>query len=219
MRGSDSAGNRRLVSLASALPLIPAAILLTAGSSGAPPAPEPAGWQPQIVAADRGGLPTASAWVITPTLAESDAALRRLVAERPTARALDPGVGSERGLQVKTILVKRAVSALFPEIQHIGGVRPDALRWHPEGLAIDVMIPDYATPAGKDLGDRIAAFALANAERFGVDHVIWQQVYYPATGSPQVMPNLGSDNQNHYSHVHIATLGGGYPSGSETYFG
>jgi len=128
-------------------------------------------------------------------------------------------VGSERGLQVKTILVKRAVSALFPEIQHIGGGRPDALRWHPEGLAIDVMIPDYATPAGKDLGDRIAAFALANAERFGVDHVIWQQVYYPATGSPQVMPNLGSDNQNHYSHVHIATLGGGYPSGSETYFG
>ena len=52
-------------------------------------------------------------------------------------------------MQVETILVARAVSAAFPEIRNIGGVRPDALKWHPNGMAIDVMIPNYQTPEGK----------------------------------------------------------------------
>jgi hypothetical protein len=140
-------------------------------------------------------------------------------ASRAVRRVLPAGVAPEDGLQVKTIWVARAVSAMFPEIRDIGGVRPDALRWHPNGLAIDVMIPDWNSPAGRQLGDRIVAFALANTDRFDIEHVIWRQVYYPPTGGPHVMSNMGSDNANHYTHVHIATKGGGYPTGSETYFG
>ena len=141
----------------------------------------------------------------------------RLAASRSMHRTLDAAlpttVGSETGMQVKTILVARAVSAIFPEIQRIGGVRPDALRWHPDGLAVDVMIPDYNSPAGIALGDAIVAFALSNAERLGVAHVIWRQTMYPTHGAPHGMTDLGSDNANHYNHVHIATLGGGYPAG------
>ncbi len=48
-------------------------------------------------------------------------------ADRSMRRALPAGVGSEKGLQVKTILAERAVSAVFPEIHDIGGVRPDYL--------------------------------------------------------------------------------------------
>jgi hypothetical protein len=33
------------------------------------------------------------------------------------------------------------------------------------------------------------------------------------------MTDLGSDDANHYTHVHIATEGGGYPTGAEKYFG
>jgi len=128
-----------------------------------------------------------------------------------------PGVGSERGLQVKTILAERAISARFPEITSIGGVRPDSMKWHPAGLAIDVIIPDYRMPAAKALGDRIVAFAFQNADRFGLVHVIWRQTYFPAGGPPHRMANLGSDDANHYTHVHIATDGGGYPNGTETY--
>ena len=128
-----------------------------------------------------------------------------------------PGVGSERGLQVKTILAERAISARFPEITSIGGVRPDSMKWHPAGLAIDVIIPDYDTAAGKELGDRIVAFALQNAGRFGLVHVIWQRTYYPMGRPPRPMADLGSDDANHYTHVHIATNGGGYPNGTETY--
>ncbi len=140
-------------------------------------------------------------------------------ASRAVRRVLATGVAPENGLQVKTIWAARAVSAMFPEIRDIGGVRPDAMRWHPNGLAIDVMIPDWNSPAGRQLGDQIVAFALANAERFDIEHVIWRQVYYPRTGAPHVMSNMGSDNANHYTHVHIATKGGGYPTGGETYFG
>ena len=122
-------------------------------------------------------------------------------------------------MQVETILVARAVSAAFPEIHNIGGVRPDALKWHPNGMAIDVMIPDYQTSEGKELGDRIAAFALKNAARFQLNHVIWRRVLYQGSRPPTLMANLGSDDANHYTHVHIATNGGGYPTGREAYFG
>jgi hypothetical protein len=58
---------------------------------------------------------------------------------------------------------------------------------------------------------------LANAKRWGVDHVIWRQKLYPGIGKPSWTANLGNETANHYDHVHIATDGGGYPTGHETY--
>lgn len=109
------------------------------------------------------------------------------------------GPGSEAGLQVNTIGVKRAINAMFPQITDIGGVRPDRLKWHPQGLAIDVMIPggdtaSGANPAGKALGDQIYAYVAAHAGELGVDlsATLWQV-------------------KDHFNHLHIATTGGGYP--------
>jgi hypothetical protein len=82
-------------------------------------------------------------------------------------------------LQVKTIWAARAISVLFPQITTIGGYRQDALKWHPSGLAIDLMIPNHDPPEGIELGDQIAGFALANAKRWGINHVIWRQKIYP----------------------------------------
>lgn len=109
--------------------------------------------------------------------------------------ALPTGVGSEQGLQLNTIRTKRAVSAMFPGITDIGGYRQDALKWHPNGLAIDVMIPNWDTPQGKAYGDQIYAFVAANADVLGVDMdaTLWQK-------------------PDHYNHLHIATTGGGYPT-------
>ena len=45
---------------------------------------------------------------------------------------------------------------LFPQIKTIYGYRQDALPWHPNGLAIDVMIPDHNSPEGIELGNQIA---------------------------------------------------------------
>ncbi len=146
-----------------------------------------------------------------------------LVADAPAAAqefhfALPPGIAPENGLQVHTIRVARAISVLFPQITTIGGYRQDALQWHPNGLAIDVMIPNFHSAQGIELGNQIAGLALANAKRWGVIHVIWRQAYYPGVGSPSWTANYGSETANHYDHVHIATDGGGYPIGRENYF-
>ena len=128
-----------------------------------------------------------------------------------------PVGGTERGLQIQTIMARRAIVSRFPEIREIGGVRPDSMKWHPEGLAIDVMIPDWQTPAGKALGDRIAAFVAENGRRFGLEYLIWQRMYIPAEGKPYLMGDAGNPDANHFTHVHIATYGGGYPIGTENF--
>ncbi len=137
-------------------------------------------------------------------------ASRYRVYNREAERVLPVGIAPERGLQVKTILVARSISALFPEIQNIGGVRPDSLRWHPNGLALDVMIPNASSAAGIELGNRIVAFALNNADKFDLQDCIWRGMYYTPSG-------VKAGGYGHFDHVHITTHGGGYPTGSEVY--
>ena len=108
-------------------------------------------------------------------------------------------------------MAARSISAAFPEIHEIGGVRPDPLRWHPEGLALDVMIPNPETAEGIALGNQIVAYVLKNATRFGMQDAIWRGVYYTPNG-PQ------STVASHFDHVHITTTGGGYPTGGELYY-
>jgi len=174
------------------------------------------------VARQQSAPPSAPPPPAPPLRLASPAELKSLTADAPTAAqsftfALPTGVAPENGLQVKTIWAARAISLLFPQITTIGGYRQDALRWHPSGLAIDVMIPNHNSPEGIELGDQIAGYALANAKRWGVDHVIWRQKIYPGLGKPSWTANMGNETANHYDHVHIATDGGGYPTGHETY--
>jgi hypothetical protein len=112
--------------------------------------------------------------------------------------ALPVGVAYEAGLQPNTILAARAVSQQFPQIAEIGGVRPDSKPWHPNGLAIDIMIPNAESPEGIALGDQIMAFAMANAGRFGLQDVIWRGTYYTPSGP-------AGSGYGHFDHVHITT--------------
>lgn len=160
-------------------------------------------------------LPTNSAQ--SPTEAEL-LAVSAPVDTRVLDFPLDAGVAPEGGLQIKTIWVARAISMMYPEITTIGGYRQDALKWHPNGLAIDVMIPNHNSDEGIELGNQIAGLALANAERWGVIHVIWRQGFYPGIGAPSWTADYGSETLNHFDHIHIATDGGGYPTGRESYY-
>ncbi|UNB52613.1 glycoside hydrolase [Mycolicibacterium sp. YH-1] len=112
--------------------------------------------------------------------------------------ALPVGVASEAGLQANTIVAARAVSAQFPQIADIDGVRPDSKPWHPSGLAIDIMIPNPESPEGIALGDQILSFAMSNAARLGLQDVIWRGTYYTPAG-PQ------ASGYGHFDHVHITT--------------
>lgn len=178
-----------------------------AAAAAAPPsapagAPQPTGPGPQIA---------------------SPAEVESLAASAPAGAQqfqipLPVGVASEQRLQVKTIWAARAISVLFPEIKTIFGYREDPLPWHPKGLAIDVMIPNHASPEGIALGNQIAGYALANSKRWGINHVIWRQKIYPGVGAPSWTANYGNETLNHYDHVHICTDGGGYSTGHETYY-
>ena len=226
----ELASSGRKSSVAVAAVIAPAAVFLAAGGDAYPiaaggdadpvvPSIAPCCWE--IVAAAPTARPSA------PSVGQSNmsSAPGQLVSvsswrvvDRDTKRLLPVGVAPERGLQVNTVLAARSISAAFPEIHHIGGVRPDSLRWHPDGLAIDVNIPNYDTAQGKALGDEIVAFVLENADRFGLDHAIWRGTFYVRNGAQGLARSRGSGHADHYDHVHIATNGGGYPTGSETYF-
>ena len=190
---------------------ISAAIIHAQGAEPARPVETPA-----VPATSQVSAPVATPGVASPAEVELLAASAPAVGH-DIPFALPAGVAPEQGLQVRTIWAARAISVMFPEITTIGGARQDALKWHPNGLALDVMIPDYHSEEGIELGDQIAGLALANAKRWGVLHVIWRQGFYPGIGAPSWTADYGSETANHYDHVHIATSGGGYPSGRETY--
>lgn len=202
-------GRGKLLALVASVALSAA---LFYAQSAKPPAEHPA---PPVAAHQ--DAPAGAPTLKMPTEAEL------LAASAPVASAATPfelpaGLASEGGLQVNTIRVARAISVLFPEIKTIGGYRQDPLKWHPNGLALDVMIPNHSSEEGIALGNQIAGIALANAERWGVIHVIWRQGFYPGVGAPSWTADYGNETANHFDHVHIATNGGGYPTGNEHYF-
>jgi hypothetical protein len=162
-------------------------------------------------------VPTNAPHIASPAEAESLAAGAPAAAQ-PFQVALSTDVASEDRLQVKTIWAARSISLLFPQIKTIYGYRQDPLPWHPNGLAIDVMIPNHESPDGIELGNQIAGYALANAKRWGINHVIWRQKIYPGVGTGSWTADMGSETANHYDHVHICTDGGGYPTGKEIYY-
>lgn len=206
-----------------AIVVAPAAVVFALGGSAHAvgvhqDADSVAGAEPACCAEVAAAAPAASSWAAAAVqlndgageMAQASRASRWRVAANAAPRMLPVGVANERGLQVKTVLAARAVSAAFPEITNIGGVRPDALPWHPRGLAIDIMIPNPSSAAGIALGNEIVRFAFKNADRFALQDVIWRGTYYTPSGP-------SGSGYGHYDHVHITTHGGGYPTGGEVY--
>ncbi|AKS36025.1 hypothetical protein [Mycolicibacterium goodii] len=224
-RHSLASPRRRKPSAVAAAVIAPAAVFFAVGGDVNPFPPEPTAKpaaaapvdpkgteQPvpgmEVVAAAPAANPSVTPAGVSLPGAEPATASRWRVLNIP--KLLPVGRAPERGLQVKTILAARSVSADFPEIQQIGGVRADSLRWHPNGLALDVMIPNPSSAAGIALGNEIVAYALRNAERFALQDCIWRDTYYTPSGARK-------GSYGHYDHVHITTKGGGYPSGGEVY--
>lgn len=128
----------------------------------------------------------------------------------PPAQADTAGNACDDGLKRDAIATKHAVSEAFPQIEHIGGLRPDPLHGHDEGLALDILIPgDPTSGEGIALGDAIRDFLLTRADELGIDRLLWRQHVYRADGTSQPMEPRGSDVTNHVTHVHVTTKGGG----------
>ena len=94
-----------------------------------------------------------------------------------------PPLLGANGLQARTKQLAAYLRATYPTISEIGGVRPDPIRDHPAGLALDVMV--YGNTA---LGNRIFADMKSQKARFGIRYMLWQQ-------------------PGHYDHLHICVVG------------
>lgn len=125
---------------------------------------------------------------------------------------------SEDKLQVDSIRIARTVAHRFPDVQTIGGWRPvDKFPDHPSGRAVDIMIPNFQTDEGRELGNRIKNYLFEHREEFNIEYMIWRQMYIPASGQPNLMEDRFSLTQNHFDHVHVTTVGGGMPKPNQRY--
>ena len=129
--------------------------------------------------------------------------------------ALPASVGDESHWQIDTVRVARAVHAVFPQITRIGGYRPtDSVPDHPSGRAADITIPDHTSGEGIALGDAVVDYLLSHADELNIEYLIWRQTYIPAHGERSRMEDRGGDTANHYDHVHVTTVGHGFPTGA-----
>lgn len=118
----------------------------------------------------------------------------------PFDPATGSAVGAGRGLQTNTARGENAIRAAFPWATNIGGVRADKLKWHPSGLALDVMIPgagglnDPTPPDALAKGNQLYAWLTANKDALGIDYMLWQE-------------------KDHYNHIHVNFAASGYGPG------
>lgn len=103
-----------------------------------------------------------------------------------------------RGLTKNSMAVLAAVKASFPNMNNIGGVRPDSIPDHPSGRALDFMTSD------RGYGDAIANMLISRSGELKIDYIIWRQrIWMPSRGW-KMMSDRGGVTANHYDHVHVS---------------
>ncbi len=141
----------------------------------------------------------AARWAYTAYLAKS----------RPDPDSLGSESLDRTHAHVKAIV--RLIRAEFPAIKTMYGWRPSSSYSsdHPNGLALDVMIPKYSTSSGKALGDKIARYLQGDYKKLHVHYLIWRQRSWNVERSTDFanwrkMEDRGGDTANHYDHVHVS---------------
>lgn len=110
----------------------------------------------------------------------------------------------EQGMVPNNVKLLSAIEQMFPgTTAHADVSRNDKYGEHGSGEALDIMVG-----SNKELGDRINAFLLQNAQTFGLQYNLWQQRQWNPDGSTSGMENRGSPTQNHMDHVHARVKAG-----------
>ena len=79
---------------------------------------------------------------------------------------------------------------------------PGQLSVHASGRAIDLFVPLHNGAADNDLGDPIANYLIANAERLGIEYLIWDRTSWGGyRAAPKHRAYTGP--HPHHDHLHI----------------
>jgi hypothetical protein len=124
------------------------------------------------------------------------------------------GLAAEDGLMPDALRVLRCIAATFPQITTFHGVgdRPNESD-HPSGRAVDAMIPDWAIPAGNELGWQVAEWVQTNHVCLGVTYIVWDASIWSVDRAnegwrPYQHPTGWTDaNSAHRNHVHVSVHG------------
>lgn len=121
-----------------------------------------------------------------------------------------PGADNTTPLMCAT---HKAVLEKFTPPKGAGCYRADGgwvVGQHPLGRACDYMMANGQMPSAKNqaLGQALADWLVANADKLGVMYIIWRQEIWTTSKRGQgwvPMSDRGGDiTQNHYDHVHLS---------------
>jgi hypothetical protein len=94
-----------------------------------------------------------------------------------------------------------------PEISSIGGyacrrmVGGTKMSLHGTGRALDIMIKTVGSKADNTKGDKVAAFLVRNAEKIGIQYIIWDNAQWRP--GRDVRFYGGGSKDPHVNHLHI----------------
>lgn len=134
----------------------------------------------------------------------------------PSLDCAPTGMPSEQGQTADALRVMRCIHAKWAQIRSLLGVRPGDPRDHGSGRAVDVMIPNYVSPAGITLGTDIAEWARTNATALGVTYIIWREHLWSTARADEGWRRCGQTascytgpdpSAAHLDHVHISVHG------------
>ncbi|SHJ02661.1 Membrane proteins related to metalloendopeptidases [Tessaracoccus bendigoensis DSM 12906] len=134
----------------------------------------------------------------------------------PSLDCAPTGMPSERGQTPDALRVMRCIHSRWPQIRSLLGVRPGDPKDHGSGRAVDVMIPNYFSPAGIALGTEIAEWARTNDTALGVTYVIWREHLWSVARADEGWRRCGQaascytgpdPSAAHLDHVHISVHG------------
>jgi murein DD-endopeptidase MepM/ murein hydrolase activator NlpD len=124
------------------------------------------------------------------------------------------GKAAESGLKPDALRVLRCTARSWPAIRAFGGVGGRSnVSDHPAGNAVDIMIPEYSSPAGVAQGDEVARWLLASRKQLGVKYVIWNERIWSVARQAEGWRNYctsmpcDNDSNSHRNHVHVSTYG------------
>lgn len=124
----------------------------------------------------------------------------------------DAGLPAAEGLTPSAVNVLNCEVAAYPDITEYLGVghrSANGASDHPNGRAVDAMIDNWQTPAGKTLGWDLADYLVENRRALNIKYVIWDAQINTGSGwRPYRHPSGASDpNSAHLNHVHVSVRG------------
>lgn len=143
-----------------------------------------------------------------------DSAVLAAVATGPLGDCPPTGMPGETGLKPAALRTMRCAHKAFPQVRTIYGVgERGGPSDHGSGQAVDLMIEDYRSAAGKAVGDKAAAWAVAHAKELGISYVIWDaRIWNVRRADEGWRPytryaGASDDNLLHKNHVHVSVTG------------